>query len=1648
MSQTQLELQIISNSTQAVQALDSLVNALTRVQAALRNGFAGNQFAQNIRKIGTALNNAVTPTMVQNYERLASAMERMAKASNVVNIPGTNGSGGGLPAGSGSQAGQLPIPAQIRSQNPQGGGSGKIIPPGADNDVKSFRERLKELFSTARSGQRHMNGLANSFLRIAKNMAIRAIIKEIAKGFKEGFDNMYQYAKVVGLSLAPAVDSAKDALYKMKNSIGAAVAPAVQALIPYLIQAVNWFIELTNAVNQFISLLTGASSWTRAKNYDTSALDETKDKANKASKAMKNLLADWDELNIIQSEGGSGGGGSNKKDEETDYTLMFEQVSTFDKTIRDVATKAKSVIAAFKDGFNTVKDTVETIKAKLMEWGVPEGVSNIVANLLALVAAPVQITFNVITRLNELFMSTGDEGYLIANVLTTAFGAYLGGKFLAGITGNSKIGFVAATVVLTVSALADIVAALRNTDVSALSKENIALAISGGLKFGAAAGIIAKVFGKASLGSAIYYGLGATGLVIGAEVGVKALLGVAQTGEITPETVEANIISGLTVGAGAFFIAKGAGLALSEAALLALGAGALTIAVELGIEALLKTANTKEITGETVNANIISALTAGAGALFIAKKKGLSLSDAALTGLGVGALTISVELGIEALLVDKANAGAITEESILAKIGSAVGAALGVAAIGKGAFKLTGTEAFFTGIAAGGFMLTIEFGIQAVMADIANAGAFTEDSVITKVISAVGAAVGVGAASKGLFKLTGAESLFTGLAAGMFMLSIEFGIQAVLADAANAGKITEDDMVAKLISAVSAAVGVGAAAKGLFKLTGAESFFTGLAAGMFVLSVEFGIKAVLADAAVDANQISVTGMVMKLISGLGAAGIMFSLGGKFKWNAGRTFFGAMGAAMTVIAVEMGIEAVMSTAKAGTDGVTAKGIWESLAAGLTAMGATLITTEGFLGWAPGKSLLASLVAMGAVIMVTLGVQAVVGTLNAKELTTNNVLAAVGASAGAGVMTSAALMMGGAEAAVALAAGGWAALATGIVIAIAVGVALSLSKKDNPVKWGNVSATREQIEAFVSETMFDVPVKTRLKLINEEISMTIAQRAKVVQNASELFTTLNVIRLGIDDKQSMTDVTTQFDTLVASVIDYARGQTTVLKTSITMVPLISATGEDLSAQVLNRGITGWATITNYMEGLGKELSDALIDSSTGELKTNWDVEYVNTLLEKINRITSAITKSQMVAQANVSLATGLTGLESMDESSFKQAMEQYKSYIKELEDGYMKERQEAYANALAQADIIREMADMEDDPAKKAALLEQADALAEDARIIYENMTQNVQDSVNASKAQGQQMFKDWFVNIVDIHGIENDIKLKDKTAMLGYDVSSMIMKSFEEIRMNDPDKDAVQAASEAIDNVIGMMLDKEGLGYIAEYAKMFGIPLSSLLSDDMKEYLLQGMSNIFNDPWLYSAVFEGFPDFEELTEEELKEKFPNPIQAMKELFPDLSTVEIKPPSTESYAEGLSGMVTQTKQSVEQVRGYLASLDGVSIGFSGGRLKVTLPAVPIMAAAGGGFITTGELFLAREAGPEMVGTMGGRTAVANNDQIVSGIAGGVAAANGRVERALTAIEARLARIEQKEFTAKAVPSSEWGKFNKKSNEMYARNTGTVM
>jgi len=97
------------------------------------------------------------------------------------------------------------------------------------------------------------------------------------------------------------------------------------------------------------------------------------------------------------------------------------------------------------------------------------------------------------------------------------------------------------------------------------------------------------------------------------------------------------------------------------------------------------------------------------------------------------------------------------------------------------------------------------------------------------------------------------------------------------------------------------------------------------------------------------------------------------------------------------------------------------------------------------------------------------------------------------------------------------------------------------------------------------------------------------------------------------------------------------------------------------------------------------------------------------------------------------------------------------------------------------------------------------------------------------------------------------------------------------------------------------------------------------------------------------------------------------------------------------------------------------------------------------ADGGLVDRGNLFIAGEQGPELVGTMGGHTAVANNDQIVAGIAEGVRDANAEQNALLRRQNDILLGILSKTGSMQFGASSAFGRVVSQSLEMYDMMTG---
>lgn len=114
--------------------------------------------------------------------------------------------------------------------------------------------------------------------------------------------------------------------------------------------------------------------------------------------------------------------------------------------------------------------------------------------------------------------------------------------------------------------------------------------------------------------------------------------------------------------------------------------------------------------------------------------------------------------------------------------------------------------------------------------------------------------------------------------------------------------------------------------------------------------------------------------------------------------------------------------------------------------------------------------------------------------------------------------------------------------------------------------------------------------------------------------------------------------------------------------------------------------------------------------------------------------------------------------------------------------------------------------------------------------------------------------------------------------------------------------------------------------------------------------------------------------------------------------------------------LNGVISALNSALRWIFGginsILSDLKNFSIaGYSpfAGLRTISVPQIPML--ADGGYVDQGQLFIAREAGAEMVGSIGRRTTVANNDQIVDGITYGVREANDDVVTAIYAVAQQI-------------------------------------
>ena len=294
---------------------------------------------------------------------------------------------------------------------------------------------MKRFGSTSASATgKASNGLHKFNMRMFTmftRIAAFKIYSAVAQGLQTGIQNIAQVSSKANSAISALATSS---LY-LKNSIASALMPAIQALTPAITNLINHLAALFNMIGMFFArLFGGATTVTVAKtanvNYAAS-LDKTKNKANNATKAVKELqrsVLGFDELNRLSKEsspaGGSNGAGNNGGYSPPVPKEMFT-TKKIPQDILKMADKVKSILSKIKTKLapveNTIKDWWNNL-TNAQKWGAGIGgtagfvIGGIVGNLIA-----------------------GPMGRRIGELLGTVVGVVIG-AWWAGLTKEEKWG--------------------------------------------------------------------------------------------------------------------------------------------------------------------------------------------------------------------------------------------------------------------------------------------------------------------------------------------------------------------------------------------------------------------------------------------------------------------------------------------------------------------------------------------------------------------------------------------------------------------------------------------------------------------------------------------------------------------------------------------------------------------------------------------------------------------------------------------------------------------------------------------------------------------------------------------------------------------------------------------------------------------------------------------------------------------------------------------------------------------------------------------------------------------------------------------------------------------------------------------------------
>lgn len=277
-----------------------------------------------------------------------------------------------------------------------------VKPKKVSDGLKKIGSAAKKAFGAVNSEVKKSSGHLSTFTSRLKGIAMSLLIfnwiskafNAMISGMKTGFQNFMGYSS----DFANSIQGMKNAMSTLGNQFAAAFAPIIQMVVPWLTQLINVISTAMTYVAQFIAILGGKSTFTRAKQIQDSYNKSLNGTASAAKKAA-GALAKFDDLDVLQKKEEDSGGGVGG----TDPSQMFEEVpvdSKFKNWLDGILEKIKPILDYFeklKDIFlENFFDTLDIGGFDKLVATMKEGIEEIKSGLAEVFTDP-----NVITAMNR-----------------------------------------------------------------------------------------------------------------------------------------------------------------------------------------------------------------------------------------------------------------------------------------------------------------------------------------------------------------------------------------------------------------------------------------------------------------------------------------------------------------------------------------------------------------------------------------------------------------------------------------------------------------------------------------------------------------------------------------------------------------------------------------------------------------------------------------------------------------------------------------------------------------------------------------------------------------------------------------------------------------------------------------------------------------------------------------------------------------------------------------------------------------------------------------------------------------------------------------------------------------------------------------------